>query len=26
MRKQDRQVSFDKEGRYIDPDDPKRMH
>jgi membrane associated rhomboid family serine protease len=26
MRKQDRNVSFDKEGRYIDPDDRRRMH
>lgn len=26
MRKQNRDVAFDKEGRYIDPDDRQRMH
>ncbi len=26
MREQDREIHFDKEGRYIDPDDRRRMH
>ncbi len=26
MRKQNRDVHFDKEGRYVDPDDPTQMH
>jgi hypothetical protein len=26
MGKQGREVHFDKEGRYVDPDDRRRMH